>query len=544
MTSNREKRRDIVEGKKRLKVNSICRLLTYFALILLFVPSAGATKKNKPDTDLTLKLSACPDYIIPGKPLKSKIRVVAINRGKKPVEVTIEVILSRKKNYVCPVPFAVYCPTYKDYVLLKGGRVLITLPPGETRVVFKGSNEIPPDTKEGIYYIGAVIDAGNMVPETNEKNNAFFRKVYVTRHDPEKLKPDLVVESAQVIVSSKFSRDVPIMMFLVTVKNRGDGIYRASGHPATIEVKDNTGKWMAELPLPTLMPSESVELAIPLMAHKKKPLYVERGKTYDFTIRIDSKGIVEKDRDNNTYGPVAVIVPRLKKKENQNLLPDLEVKRIFFAKPCVVGVLLRNNGPGKIPDGVWETMDGEKARVILYLFDRKWSDKSIAEIDPERKLQKPKGKLVYMPGLKIRVKGRIRVVADATNYIKETNEKNNDKEVTLYCRRRPDLYISMVKIVPGRPRIGQSVLMKVRVRNAGNAVAPPAKVAIFVGNEKIPRIFELPRLRPGRYSTVVRKATFRRAEKKRMLAVVDYGNKIRETNERNNRKVVYFRVRR
>ncbi len=533
-----------IERKKSINGCAVFSVLAVVVLFFGLVAGTNAAEKNKPETDLTVKLSSCPDYIVPGEPLNNKIKVVAVNKGKKPVEATIEIILSRKKNYVCPVPFAVYCPTYKDYVLLKGGRVLTSLPPGSKEISFKGSNEIPSDTKDGIYYIGAVIDAGNMVAETDEKNNAWFKKVFVTRRNPRYLKPDLVVKSAEVVVSSKFSPGVPIMMFTVTVENKGDGIYAASQKPAEVEVRDSTGKWTGKLPLPSLMPSESVELAIPLMTHDKKASHVERGKTYQFTIRINSDDIVEKTKDNNSYGPISVTIPKLKKKKAQKLLPDLAVNNIVFAKPCVVGVELQNKGPGNIPDDIWETMDGEKARIVLYLFDKKWSDKSIAEVDPTRKLQKPGGKLVYLPGLRIRVKGRIRVVADSSNYIKEANEKNNEKEVTLYCRHKPDLYISMVKILPGKPKVGQKVVLKVRVRNAGNAAAPPTKVAIFVGMEKTPRTFDLPKLRPGRYWTVTRTVFFRRAEKKEMVAIADYGNRVREVNEKNNRKVVYFRVRR
>lgn len=511
--------------------------------VLLMACEVKAGEKKPPDLDLSITLSSWPDYVVPGEPLRDKIKVVATNTGKKTVEVTVELILSRKKDYVCPVPFAIYCPTYKDYVLLKGGRMLLKLPPGSKEVVFKGSNATPPDTKEGIYYIGAVIDAGNMVPETNEKNNACFRKVFVTKSIPRDRKPDLVITSADVVVTPNFSPGVPVMMFMVTVENKGTGIYRSSPNPAILKVMDRDVKWGISLPVPTLMPGESVEIAAPLMENKENPAYAQRGKVHYFDITIDSGNIAEKDKTNNSYGPLETKIPELKTKEKTpSELPDLVVKDIVFVKKCVVGVILQNTGKGPVPDEVWETMDGEKAKVTLYLFDKKWSEKSIAEIDPERKLQKPGSKLVYLPGLTIRVKGRIKIVVDPLNFVKESDEKNNSKEVTLYCKRKPDLYVSRIKVIPGKAKIGENVEIKVVVKNGGKVPARATNVAIFVGNEKIPKTYPLPKLGPGGSATVIRTANFMRAEKKRVIAVVDYGNKVNEGNEKNNRKVVYFVV--
>ncbi len=515
-----------------------------FSGMLMTPDTATAKKKSASGLDLTIRLSACPDYVVPGKPLRDKIKVVATNTGKKTVEATVELILSRKKNYICPVPFAVYCPTYKDYVLLKGGRMLLSLPPGSTEVVFKGSNAIPPDTKEGIYYLGAVIDAGNMVPETNEKNNAYFRKVFVTRHVPKDRVPDLAIESAEVIVAARFTPGVPVMMFMVTVKNEGKGVYRALSESAILKVVDSTGKWGAKLPIPDLMPGESVELAVPLMEYTKDSSYMRRGRTHQFEVSIMPGKAPDKNLSNNIYGPITVKIPEIKKESGKNgPLPDLAVKSITFVRRCTVGIVLQNSGPGEIPDSVWETKDGEKAKLTIYLFDKKWSEKPIVEVDPERKLQKPGGKLIYIPGLRIRRKGRIRVVADSFNFIKETNEKNNSKEVTLYCRKKPDLYVSMIKVVPQRPKVGQKVKVMARVRNAGNAPAAPTRVAIFIGKERVPKTFEIPRLRPGRYSTAIRTVTFRRAEKKKVVAIADYGNRVKEARENNNKKIGYFRVR-
>ena len=500
-------------------------------------------KETSRKTDLSIKLTTCPDYVVPGETLRNKIRVTAINSGDKAVEATVELILSRRKDYVCPVPFAVYCPTYKDYVLLKGGRMLVSLPPGATEITFKGSNAIPPDTKEGVYYIGAVIDAGNMVPETNEKNNAYFKKVYVTKQVPKDQKPDLEITTADVVVTPKRTPDVPVMVFTVTVENKGKGIYKALPVPATLRVEDSTKKWTAELAIPTLMPGEYVELALPLMEYKKDPSYMAGGRVHKFYVVIDSGKIPESNKKNNVYGPLEVTIPKVKQKvQKQEFLPDLVVKDIVFVKECIVGVILQNAGKGKVPDSVWETQDGEKARVVLYLFDKKWSDKSITEVDPMRQLQEPGSEMIYKPGLKIRVKGRIKVAIDPLNFVKEENEKNNSKTVTLFCKRRPDLQISRILVIPKRPRVKKPVELHITVKNTGKAAAGKSSIAVFVGNERKPKLFGISRLRPGRSATIVRTVKFVRAERKKLVAVADYRNEVRELKESNNKKVAFFKV--
>lgn len=57
--------------------------------------------------------------------------------------------------------------------LLKGGREFVDhLGPGQSaRVELHGSNQIPPNTPPGEYFLGALVDEFNAIEETNERNN-------------------------------------------------------------------------------------------------------------------------------------------------------------------------------------------------------------------------------------------------------------------------------------------------------------------------------------------------------------------------------------
>lgn len=88
----------------------------------------------------------------------------------------VDIFLSTDR--VAPATWAVYAPTWREDVLLRGGRV------SNTQSVAAGSNfrygapsyEIGPFTlptgiPPGAYYLCAGVDLGNRIAESNERNN-------------------------------------------------------------------------------------------------------------------------------------------------------------------------------------------------------------------------------------------------------------------------------------------------------------------------------------------------------------------------------------
>ncbi|ARM31502.1 CARDB domain-containing protein [Prosthecochloris sp. HL-130-GSB] len=135
--------------------------------------------------DLTVSITRCPSSVAPGQELGDSFLVRARSSFKKPVNgVVIDLVLKKNPMYDVPAPYAVYDPSYSDGVLLKGGRENISFAgPGWQTVKLNGTNTIPADIAPGIYYLGAVVDAGNNHAETNEKNNAAFCKIRVVGPD-------------------------------------------------------------------------------------------------------------------------------------------------------------------------------------------------------------------------------------------------------------------------------------------------------------------------------------------------------------------------
>ncbi len=142
-------------------------------------------KKTKPG-DLSIRFMKCPPKVVKaGQNLKGSFHAVGKSTYFRPIkDVVVDFIMTRRPGYPSPAPLAVVSAHYSDNVLLSGGRENIDFRgPGDVTVKINGNVKIPVDTPPGVYYIGAVIDAGNKYNETNEKNNVHFCRVVVKTGD-------------------------------------------------------------------------------------------------------------------------------------------------------------------------------------------------------------------------------------------------------------------------------------------------------------------------------------------------------------------------
>ena len=139
--------------------------------------------------DLIVSLRA-PSTLVPGTPLGSGTVLTARNIGAGPAPGTvgsldppngymIDLVLSR--DTLWPSGFATYSPTYREDVLLRGGRTSNThdLASAESGDYPDFNAAIAADTPPGDYYLCARIDPGGVVAESNESNNGYCNRVEV-----------------------------------------------------------------------------------------------------------------------------------------------------------------------------------------------------------------------------------------------------------------------------------------------------------------------------------------------------------------------------
>jgi hypothetical protein len=242
----------------RFKKRSICAGSLLVFLAMLFTPGISMAQQTTPKRtlvkkplmvkmarDLRIKIVRCPKRVVKaGEKLGDSFKVVAKSTFPGALkDVAVDIILTSKPTYPAPAPYAVYSPNYSDNVLLKGGREHITFPgAGSVPVKLNGTNQIPADTPAGIYYLGAVVDAGNKVKESNERNNVHFCKIKVIRRGGGgKRLPDLTVPS---VVFKKVKKGIdargnPYWLFnvIITVKNQGN----APAGPFKVLLERNVG---------------------------------------------------------------------------------------------------------------------------------------------------------------------------------------------------------------------------------------------------------------------------------------------------------------
>ena len=221
-------------------------LLLLFLFLFASTPSSAqrvAKKKRLFSRDLTIKIVQCPKKVVrPGEDLGAGFQVIGRSTFPTPLkDIAVDIILTSKPTYPAPAPYAIYSANYSDNVLLKGGREHISFAgPGKVNVTLNGTNTIPVDTPSGNYYLGAVIDAGNKVKESDERNNVSFCRLRVVRLEIRR-NPDLTIPSARLEIKRKPDLTIPSVIFekvdertdvsgnsywifnvIITIKNQGN----------------------------------------------------------------------------------------------------------------------------------------------------------------------------------------------------------------------------------------------------------------------------------------------------------------------------------
>lgn len=146
-----------------------------------FVPLNNTMAAVYKFPDYLITLSNAPTVVQPGQELGNNmiVQVRETMPGVPARDIAIDLVLVSRRLYPVPAPYAVYTPEYKEGLLLKGGREFVRAGFGMTPVKLNGSNTIPLDMPGGMYFLAAVVDAGNKAPELNEANNVAYWPIRV-----------------------------------------------------------------------------------------------------------------------------------------------------------------------------------------------------------------------------------------------------------------------------------------------------------------------------------------------------------------------------
>lgn len=427
--------------------------LSVFVIGLLIFCGMGFAKAR---TDLTVKIQG-PNKAVPGQELGKSIKVRIRNKGKVVAEnFSVDLILSSNRH--APIQFAAYSPNYSDDVLLQGGREFVAkILPGQTiDVVLNGNNKIPADTPNGAYFLGAIVDAGNKIQETNERNNVAFSPIRIgklTLARPVKpvkpigikplKRPDLGMYGF--LKLGKFKKEVkwgetivltPSDATLISHGNPAFEVYysyreyagvAASGFKNKVYFKGNVVSIQSSL---SLAPKEIKDI------HTQAYLGPQNGR---LEIKIDDENNVAESREDNN-GPffVNIVFKKFEIGSIAKRMPDLIVKDIRLVKDCKIQVTLQNIGSAGVPDSGYDMSSG--AAIQMYKGANPWGGIRLGAVDQTKRLQTPGNTVSWVwfpnaanlnltPGTH-----SLKVVVDNNNAVAESDEKNNTRTERLGCR--------------------------------------------------------------------------------------------------------------
>lgn len=171
-----------------MKSDYCCKYFTPLASTgVLIAAMVSGSAQAQPLPDLTVSLRA-PAAAIAGADIGPGVRLIVKNSGTAVAWGTTGhragymVDLTLGRDEIVPPGLATFSPNFVEDVLLKGGRVSVTvdLAPRAFRQYAVGAG-IPPDTPAGRYMLCATVDPGAAVAESNEGNNTTCRRIRINR---------------------------------------------------------------------------------------------------------------------------------------------------------------------------------------------------------------------------------------------------------------------------------------------------------------------------------------------------------------------------
>jgi hypothetical protein len=161
-------------------------------------------------------------------------------------------------------------------------------------------------------------------------------------------------------------------------------------------------------------------------------------------------------------------------------LPDFKIEKIYLTKDCKVAVVVKNLGPGVVPDEVWTVHTPKSAGVYLYKNGAGWGGATIWGFDAAKNLKNPGGTATYVSTLKVTGSAGIKAVVDLWNVVKEAQEGNNSLETKLTCEAQTGpcctagsyngTYADKLSATCKKPGTGKFTLIIKQQANCGSAI--------------------------------------------------------------------------
>ena len=133
---------------------------------------------------------------------------------------------------------------------------------------------------------------------------------------------------------------------------------------------------------------------------------------------------------------------------------------------------------------------------------------------------------------------KIKVVADDTNVVSESDETNNEMEITLPEPLFMDLIVQDITWTPTNPQVDEQVTFMVTIKNQGNGMAGQFYVNFYVDGGYAGQLYNVDKLYAGETTTAIFYWYKAKSGTHNIKLVADYKNTVPESDETNNSKTV------
>ncbi len=117
------------------------------------------------------------------------------------------------------------------------------------------------------------------------------------------------------------------------------------------------------------------------------------------------------------------------------LLPDLTIDDIYLDENCQVVVVVKNLGPGSVPQQLWRVKEIPECTLKLFVNEEEYCMRSFFEFDPEERLAPVEGIAAFPSDLKITEESTVTATIDCMDIVNEQNMENNTKTKTMTCEK-------------------------------------------------------------------------------------------------------------
>lgn len=208
----------------------------------------------------------------------------------------------------------------------------------------------------------------------------------------------------------------------ITVKNQGDGGLPDDWHSLMALYIEGTAQQDILLSSPTR--TEKGGISEPGgISHYLIPYDVPQPLRLDIYVDYTEE-IDESDEKNNSLENVYI---------GPCLLPNLAVEDIYLNENCRVVVVIKNLGPGSLPQQLWTIKDVPECTLKILVDKEEYVARAVFEFDPQQALAPVEGTAVFPSDLEITEESAVTAVIECMDIVREQDQVNNTLTKILSC---------------------------------------------------------------------------------------------------------------